>query len=83
MVLMEREDIDSDVILLDEKAAREIAEELGLPVVGFVAILGKACLEGLLSAEEVRALLKICQTAGTRYSDALIEEVYRQYGGDS
>jgi len=44
MVLMERENIDSDVILLDEKAAREVAEELGLPIAGFVAILRKACL---------------------------------------
>ncbi|TEU10337.1 MAG: hypothetical protein E3J21_26640 [Anaerolineales bacterium] len=83
MVLVERENLDADVILLDEQAAREVVRELGLPVAGFVAILGKACLEGLFSAEEIRTLLKVCQAAGTRYSNALIEEVYRQYGGDS
>jgi len=82
MVLMEKGHLDADVILLDERAAREVARESGLPVAGFVAILGKACLEGLLSAEEIRALLKVCQAAGTRYSNALIEEVYRQYGGE-
>lgn len=82
MVLMERENLDVDVILVDEQAAREVARESGLPVAGFVAILGKACLEGLFSVKEVRNLLKVCQAAGTRYSNALIEEVYRQYGGE-
>ena len=83
IVLMEREDLDADVILLDGQAVREVAAESGLPVAGFVAILVKACLEGLLSAEQIRTLLEVCQAAGTRYSNALIEEIYRQYGGDS
>jgi len=81
MVLMGREELDSDVILLDERAAREVAEELGLPIAGFVAVLVKACLEKVITAEEMRFLLKSCQAAGTRYSDALIEQVYQQYGG--
>jgi len=77
IVLMNRQELDCRAILLEEKAAREVAFKLGLPVTGFVGVLVKASLHGLLRAGEVRELLKICQQQGTRYSDAFIEEAVR------
>jgi len=81
MVLAGREELDCDAILLDELVAREVAQALGLPLAGFVAVLIKARLDGVLTMEEVRKALKTCQRKGTRYSDMFIDEIYRRYGG--
>jgi predicted nucleic acid-binding protein len=81
MVLAAREELGCDAILLDELVAREVAQALGLPVAGFVAVLIKARLDGVLTIEEVQKALKTCQRKGTRYSDAFIDEIYRRYGG--
>ena len=80
MVLMQRRELNCQWILLDEKAAREIAEEMGLNIIGFPGVLGRAGLDGLLSKDEIRSLLTFCQQQGTRYSNALIEHVAQTYG---
>lgn len=67
-------------ILLDEKAARKVAQELGLPMTGFPGVLGRAGLDGLLTQGEIRQLLKTCRQQGTHYSDELIETVAHTYG---
>jgi len=82
MVLASREELDCDAILVEELAAREVAQALGLPVAGFVAVLVKARLDGVLTIEEVRKALKTCQRKGTRYSNTFIEEICQRYGGD-
>jgi predicted nucleic acid-binding protein len=80
MVLMQRRELNCQWILLDEKAAREVAEEIGLNIIGFPGVLGRAGLDGLLSKDEIRRLLTLCQQQGTRYSNALIEHVAQTYG---
>jgi predicted nucleic acid-binding protein len=82
MVLASKEELDCDAILVEELAAREVAQALGLPVTGFVAVLVKSRLDGVLTIEEVRQALKTCQRKGTRYSNTFIEEICRRYGGD-
>jgi len=67
-------------ILLDEKAARNVAQEQGLRLTGFPGVLGRAGLDGLLTQDEIRQLLKTCQQQGTHYSDNLIETVAQTYG---
>jgi len=81
MVLASSEELDCDAILVEELAAREVAQALGLPVAGFVAVLVKARLDGVLTIEEVRKALKTCQRKGTRYSNTFIDEICRRYGG--
>ena len=56
-------------LLLDEKAARKIAQDLGLPLTGFPGILGRAGLDGLLTQNEIRQLLHACKQQGTHYID--------------
>jgi predicted nucleic acid-binding protein len=55
-----------DQILLDEKAARKVAHELGLSITGFPGVIGRAGLDGILTKDEIRQLLRICQQQGTR-----------------
>ncbi len=67
-------------IFLDERAARNVAQELGLRITGFPGVLGRAGLDGLVMQDEIRQLLKTCQQQGTHYSDAPIETVAQTYG---
>jgi len=76
MALATRPEFANDVLLLDELAARAVAEEIGLTLSGFAGVLLVAVQEGLLTAEELRRRLKTCQRLGTRYSEAFIEQVY-------
>jgi hypothetical protein len=75
MVLMERADLQAVELLLDEAAAREVAQRRGIPILGFPGILIRACLQGLIEPEEVRDALRECQRQGTHYSTQFIEEI--------
>ena len=50
-----------DQIILDEKAARDTALKQGLPMTGFPGILGRAGMDGIVTGDDIRRLLKICQ----------------------
>jgi predicted nucleic acid-binding protein len=81
MVLMlQRTHLMIDIIFLDGKAARHVAQELKIRIVGFPGLLARAELDGLLTQNEIRQLLKTCQQQGTHYSNHLIENVAQTYG---
>ena len=67
-------------VLLDELAARAVAEEEDFQVTGFPGVVGRAGLDGLLTKSEIRHLLGLCQQQGTHYSGRLIEYVAETYG---
>jgi predicted nucleic acid-binding protein len=78
MVLMGRKNLGASRILLEERAAREVAHDLGLPLTGFIGVLLRACRDKLLTANEMRELLETCRRQGTRYSNELIVEMTRR-----
>lgn len=81
MTVAHRGDLSCEAILLEERAARDVARHMDLEVTGFVGILIRACQDGLLESDDVRMLLRRCSFMGTRYSDALIEDAVRRAGG--
>ena len=80
LVVATRPELECKIVLLDEKAARTVAGELGLRVTGFPGILARAGLDGLLTGADIRRMLKQCQEQGTHYSNALIDHVVETYG---
>jgi predicted nucleic acid-binding protein len=80
MVVATRPELGCVRILLDELAARAVAEEEGLRITGFPGVVGRAGLDGLLTRNEIRHLLGLCQQQGTHYSNRLIEHVAEMYG---
>lgn len=80
LVMVARPELECARILLDELAARAVAEEEGLSVTGFPGVVGQAGLAGLLTGNEIRRLLGLCKRQGTHYSDGLIEHVAKRYG---
>jgi predicted nucleic acid-binding protein len=71
----QRKELMIDTVLLDEKAARDVAKSLELQYIGFPGILGRAGTDGLLTKSEIYQLLKTCQSQGTHYRDSLIESM--------
>ena len=80
MVIAARPEPECALILLDELAARAVAEEEGLRITGFPGVVGRAGLDGLLTRNDIRHLLGLCQKQGTHYSNRLIEHVAETYG---
>jgi len=80
IVVSQRAEIQCAGILLDERAARSVAKNMGLNIGGFLGILGRAGLDGLFTKDEIRRLLQTCQSLGTHYKSSLIEFVAQTYG---
>ena len=65
-------------VLLDERRARRVAEEVGVPVLGLVGLLLRAKRDGLTG--EIRPLLDALDAASFRVSAALRAEALRRAG---
>lgn len=78
IVLMQRPDLQADRILLEEKAARQVAVSLNISVTGFVGVLLLACADGHLSPSGMQDLLETCRRQGTRYSNPLVAEAVKR-----
>jgi len=82
ITLAARPEFINDVLLVDELAARMVAEQMGLTLSGFAGVLLVAVQEGLLTASELKERLEACRQQGTHYSEAFIEQVYLAVKGD-
>lgn len=78
IVLMQRPNLRADRILLEEEAARQIADNLNIPITGFIGVLLLACADGHLSPKEMQDLLETCRQQGTRYSNLLVAEAVKR-----
>lgn len=65
-------------LILDDKKARRIARQLGLPITGTLAVLLRAKGQGLLP--RVRDVLDDLAAAHFRISESLLQETLRQAG---
>lgn len=72
------QEIHADWLLLDERAARRLAEGLGLPVAGTLGLLVRGKEKGLL--DTVRSRVEALLAVGFRATPALVENILRQAG---
>jgi predicted nucleic acid-binding protein len=77
-------ELDADLLLTDDSAARLAARELGLPVHGTVGILVRAIRRGQRSADEVVGLLRAIPLQSTLHiKSALLEAIVAEIEGSS
>jgi predicted nucleic acid-binding protein len=69
---------EADWVLLDERAARDVAETLGLSYMGLLGVLARAKRDRLIPS--IRPLLDALRAHGFWVSDALYEYVLAQMG---
>lgn len=66
-------DLNADLTLLDDGAARRVAQLEGMNITGTVGILGKAYSEGYLTADELRNCVEILRTSRRYISEKLLD----------
>jgi predicted nucleic acid-binding protein len=71
------ESVKADVILLDEKFARRLAQDRGLRVVGTLGILADAATQGHV---DLIAALDQLRKTNFRYSPALLKATLDRFG---
>jgi predicted nucleic acid-binding protein len=69
------EQIEAELIILDDKAARQIASERGLRIIGLLGIIKDAAQLGLL---DLRVTFERLQEAGFWVAPSLLERLLRQ-----
>lgn len=77
IVVAQRERHQNDLLLLDELAARAVAEQYKVNLSGFPGMLLIAVQNELISAEELKARLETCREKGTHYGPSFIQRVYK------
>lgn len=70
------ESLSADVVLIDERAARDVATERGLNVVGLLGVLGAATDRGLI---EFNPAIERLQETSMWLSPKLIQKLLEQY----
>jgi predicted nucleic acid-binding protein len=71
------ESIEADIIVIDEKAARQIASQRGLSVTGVLGVIGEAASLGLVDLTQ--AIDRLRKTS-FRCSPALFKATLERYG---
>lgn len=71
-----RPEYQTDVLLLDELAARAVARQLGIKLSGFPGVLLLAVQIGLITADDLKRRLEQCRQQGTHYGVPFIQQVY-------
>lgn len=78
IVLAQRADPAYQLLLLDELAARSIAQSLDLVITGFPGVLLLGVEQGQLTPDDVRQRLETCRQQGTHYGIKFIQSVHTE-----
>ena len=71
------ESIKADIVVIDERAARLIAEQRGLSVTGVLGVIGEAATQGRL---DLTIAIDRLRLTSFRYSPGLLRAVLERYG---
>ena len=68
------DELQSDVLIIDERRGRKVAQNLGITITDTVGILVQAHSENMISEEEVKICFEHLKNSGIRLSDSLIQD---------
>lgn len=68
------DELKSDVLIIDEKKGRKVAQQLGITITGTIGILIQAHDEGMISSDEIKQYLEQLKNSNIRLSDSLIQQ---------
>lgn len=68
------DELKSDVLIIDEKKGRKVAQRLGITITGTIGILIQAHNEGIISSDEIKQYFDQLKNSNIRLSDSLIQQ---------
>jgi predicted nucleic acid-binding protein len=68
------DELKSDVLIIDEKKGRKVAQQLGITITGTIGILIQAHNEGIISSDEIKQYFDQLKNSNIRLSDSLIQQ---------
>ena len=64
----------SDVLIIDERRGRLVAQKLGITITGTVGVLVQANNEGMITKDEAESCLEFLRKSNIRLSEKLVQE---------
>lgn len=74
------DEMNSDVLLMDERKGRQVAKKLGIRITGTIGILTQAFDEGMLTKEDVERCIERLKESGIRISEKLYQRLNMEIG---
>lgn len=74
------DEMNSDVLLMDERKGRQVAKKLGIRITGTIGILTQAFDEGILTKEDVERCIERLKESGIRISEKLYQRLNVEIG---
>jgi predicted nucleic acid-binding protein len=68
------DELKSDLLIMDERKGRKVAQKLGITITGTIGILIQAHDEKMISTEDIKLYLEQLKNSNIRLSDSLIQE---------
>ena len=72
--------LHADLVLLDERPGREVAQNMDLDFTGTIGILSTAFRKGLLASDEVEGCIDALKQSGRHISEALYRQLIATVG---
>lgn len=74
------DEMNSDVLLMDERKGRQVAKKLGITITGTIGILTQAFDEGMLTKKDVEKCIERLKECGIRISEKLYQRLNMEMG---
>ena len=68
------DELKSDVLIMDERKGRKVAEKLGIKITGTVGVLLQSYSENMISSDEIKTYLDQLKNSNIRSSESLIQK---------
>ena len=68
------DELKSDILVIDERKGRKVAQKLGITITGTIGILIQAHDEKIISTKEIKSYLEQLRNSSIRLSESLIQE---------
>ena len=69
------DELQSDVLIIDERKGRKVAQKMGITITGTAGILIQAYNEKMISSSEIILYIEQLKNNNIRLSDSLIQEI--------